>query len=168
MNYNPNEVFVKIKKLEFKFLLLPLLLIIADFIIVLNYKITTLKYFSLALLIIYFFIKILFRIDKITVENSENTIKSPITGKVIQVEKDKIIIEKGMFEKADIRSSFATFKPIKGKIYIFADYNEQSILIGVAPGYIKMEIILPENANITLQPNQKVIAGVTDIGKINE
>ena len=168
MEYNPNEIFVKIKKLEFKFLLLPLLLIIVDFIIVLQYHIMVLKYVSVLLLIIYFFIKILFRIDKITVEIDEKTAKSPITGQIIGINGNQIIISKGMFKKADVRSSVADIQPIKGKIYTFGNYEEQSILRGIAPGKIKCKIILPDNYTVTAKVNQKVIAGVTELGRLNE
>ncbi len=168
MNYNPSDVYIKIKKLEFKFLLLPLVLIIANFIIVYFYHYTKLKYLSLLLLIIYFFIKFLFRIDRIDVPNSGNTLKTPVSGTIVNIENDFLIIKKRLWDKSDIRYSLAEFTFTKGLVFIFSKVKVQSVLIGVVPGIAICKVVLPENYKFTATLGQKVISGVTDIGNFDE
>ncbi len=168
MDYNPNDVYIKIKKLEFKFLLLPLILILINFVLVWHYKIVEIKYVSLLLLIIYFFIKLMFRINRIDVAINTDSVKSPVTGIVKSIENNTIVVKKGIFDKADLRYSNAGFILEKGKSYIFSQDKKQSILIGVIPGNCLCKIILPQDYKITVKPNQKVIAGVTDLGSLNE
>ena len=168
MNYNPNEVFIKIKKLEFKYLAIPFILIILNFLLVYLYNIQDFKYLSLLFLFVYFFIKFIFRINKIDIIQNSNAIKSPITGNVIKIENNKITIRKNFFDKADFRYSLAKYRLIKGKLHIFSDISDQSVLIGIVPGNAVIEIELPDNYIATIKKGEKVISGVTDIGKLYE
>lgn len=168
MDFNSPDIFIKIKKLEFKYLLVPLLLIIANFILVYIYKMVHLKYISIGLLIIYFFIKLLFRISRIDVEISDKQIKAPVCGTVQEIQSNEIVIKKSLFDKSDIRKSNAEFLFIKGKPHILQDNTTQSALIGVVPGIALCKVTLPQNSKIKVKTGDKVKAGISDLGEYNE
>ena len=171
MEYNPVRVILQIKKIEYRYLLLPFALIIGTFVAVKFYHFTQLKLLSILALILYFVIKMLFRINKIVpteIDDSIKSVKSPINGKVINIENGIVTIYKNLFDRADFRTISSDYTIINGKIFLIEKSDVQSMLTGVTPTTVLCKIALPESYNINVKNGQKVISGITDIGIYNE
>ena len=150
---------------------MPFALIIGTFVAVKFYHFTQLKLLSILALLLYFLIKMLFRINKIVpteIDNTIKSVKSPINGKVINIENEIVTIYKNLFDRADFRVTSSDYTIIKGKIFLIEKSDVQSMLVGVVPTTFLCKIKLPENYSVNVKIGQRIISGITDIGIYNE
>ncbi len=166
--YNPTEYFVKLQNIKYRVLVFPILTIIISFGVYYIFRIDFVKYFSIAGLIAYFFIMMLFRVKRtIPPQTENNIILAPIFGKVSEIKDRKVIIKKSLFQPADIRCA-ANGKEINitsSRIYWFErNATLQGKLIGVVPSNAECICEVPDEFDIEVKVGQKIEAGETIIG----
>jgi len=171
--YNPLDIILKIQRLKFKALALPLILIIIGFSIYSFLKIDAAKYLSLAGLLYYAFISMRFYYRKNVPPQIENAVLSPVNGRVIEVDPEQrvVILKKGFFSPADVRrpssDTILTFSVFSTK---FVMLDHQTILagklIGILPGTALCNCMIPTSHSFVIEANQRVIAGETVLAEL--
>ncbi|MCF7793482.1 MAG: hypothetical protein K9N09_07005 [Candidatus Cloacimonetes bacterium] len=157
---NPVEIINKIQTAKYKKIALPILLVITSFIINHFYQFEETRYIAIVGLIWYVFIFMQFKVNRVgNVE--EDTICSPLSGKITDVSKQQIIITKSWFDSSDIRFSgldenilFWAKKPV-----ILEDSDISGKLIGYTIGRNSCKIEFDEEWETLVEIGQKVISG---------
>ncbi len=166
--YNPTEYLIKLQNIKYRALMFPILIIIISFGVYYIFRIDFVKYFSIAGLIAYFFIMMIFHVKKTVPPQTENDdVLAPIFGKVSEIKDRKITIKKSLFQPADIRCA-ASGKEINitsSRIYWFErNATLQGKLIGVVPSNAECIYEVPDEFDIEVKIGQKIEAGETIIG----
>ena len=163
--YTPVEYLSKIQKLKYKAAIFPILLVIISFGFNMIFELDQAKYLSIIGLIWYIFIIIRFRVRRnYPPESVTEIILSPIYGKVTKIENNSITIKKGVFQSADIRypGQNIEVKIDSGKVTYFEEQPALTgKLIGVLPSPVICICEIPDDWEIEINIDDKVIAGET-------
>ncbi|MCD4797221.1 MAG: hypothetical protein K8R49_08650 [Candidatus Cloacimonetes bacterium] len=166
--YNPTEYLIKLQKIKYRALIFPIGVIIISFGVYYIFRINFMKYFSIAGLIVYFFIIMLFHVKKtIPPQTENNVVLAPIFGKISEIKDRKVKIKKSLFQPADIRcaESGKEINITSSRIYWFEKKAAlQGKLIGVIPANAECICEIPDEFDIEVKIGQKVEAGETIIG----
>lgn len=168
--FNPFEVISKIHSQKYKTAIIAFVLVATGFLLNLLLNISWAKYLTLFGLLVYIFILIIFKFNKIIPEITAGEIVSPINGKIISISDNEIIIEKGIFSPAEFRIAsedpLFSLTCIKGKAFIY--YEDQVIagtLAGIVPGFATIKITIPPKYKIIVDSKIKCKSGITIIAK---
>ena len=166
--YNPTEYLIKLQNIKYKALMFPIVAIIISFGVYYIFRIDFMKYFSIAGLIVYFFIMMIFHVNKtIPPQTEKDVVLAPIFGKVAEIKDRKITIKKSLFQPADIRcaDSGKEINITSSRIYWFErNATLQGKLIGVVPSNAECIYEVPDDFDIKVKVGQKMKAGETIIG----
>ncbi|MBN1948293.1 MAG: hypothetical protein JW784_00985 [Candidatus Cloacimonetes bacterium] len=162
--YNPWDTLIRIHRLKLKASILPLLIIIACFILDAVISFRPARYVSLAGLILYFLVVIRFRIRKTVPPEAAGKILAPVSGRVTEIGNLHVIISKSIFRAADIRIASADprvqIEFCSGKPIIFEHENGKAgNLIGIAPGRITCLCQFPADYNVKVTHGSVLTAG---------
>jgi hypothetical protein len=162
--YNPIAVITKIQKTKYKFVMIPIILVIFSFVSEKYIGEEISKNLALIGLISYLLITFLFKINHRyqIAEGAEPQLVFPITGKIIGKEDNYLSIKKAPFSLADVRYSGASFDKdeLAGRKYIFLDKDAVvGQLIGVAPFSVTYRIVIPKDKIDNYKLGAKVTAG---------
>ncbi len=160
--YNPTKVIAGIQKQKLIAALIPILLVLASFVINIYFPTNWTQYISLTGLIMYFIISMAFKINRrLFYPENEPKLVFPISGKIVEINSEYIEVSKKTFDIADLRFAGADFSvnDIKGKIFLFSENNSVGELIGVVPYNATCKISLPAKADIDFKIGDKVVAG---------
>ncbi len=157
---NPIDIINKIQTAKYRKIALPILLVIASFILNHFYQIEETKYIALLGLIWYIFIFMQFKVNRVG-NVGENIICSPISGKVVKVSNSQILIKKSWFDSIDIRFSgldenclFWAKKPV-----ILKNGKTTGKLTGYTVGKNSCKIEFGEEWEVIVEVGQKLISG---------
>ena len=173
----PTHFLLLIQKKKYKFLLIPILLVLISF--VANFYISHdfLKLLSLIGFILYLFISFLFRVKRLhsISDNNDQAILSPIYGIIKTISPQKIVIEKRWFDPIELRHATNCEKvTIKFNKEITTFQKNNAIvgqLYGLVMGKVICSIEIPENMTVLMQPRESVQAGISllcDHKQVNE
>lgn len=170
----PAKTLLKIQKIKYKFLAVPIIVIILTFLLNLKYENKIFSIISLIALVIFFVISRIFSVNK-SVHNPEKSgkILAPINGKIVKKQRNELIIKKSIFAHAEIRKSDKENKlalSIKGfLLYDFAEEDAvQAQIIGLLPGPATAVCQLPENYHFTVEETENIEAGETVIAELGQ
>lgn len=161
---NPIDHINRIQKIKYKQALLPIILIVASFLISFFYENEMLKYAALFGLIWYVWIFMQFKIIKIPLpENSENSLLSPITGKVIDLNEAELLLKKSWLNSVEIRcigkNEKITINWTKEPVLFESDCSLPGRLIGFVKGKTICKITFPKHYELNVVCGQKIEAG---------
>jgi len=171
---NPLEYLIKIQRIKLRFLALPIFIVICGLGLNLLLKIDFFKYLSLLGLILYFILQILYHIHRIyQFDEDTGAFIAPVSGIVIGIEDQEVLIKKRWFQPADLRApciyETAPFEITLGKIYLFqTESHLAGKLIGLVPGSIICRCLIPSDYVIIVKPSEKVRSGETILASIQE
>lgn len=170
MNYNPPENLRKIQKIKYKAALIPILLVIISFVINIVFQVIFVKYIALLGLLFYIITLLRYRVKNAhPPEELDHIILSPIHGKVIKIGDNSILIKKGVFSAADIRSSQSKFKiNNKNIIWFERDAKLDGKLIGFVAESTLCNCEIPDDYRIVTKKKDKVEAGNTILAKLED
>ncbi len=164
MEINPIQNIKKIQIKKYQFASIPILIVVAGFLLNSFLNVAVAKYISLFGLMLYVVVIMQFRVTKAVLpKSSGNSVLAPIFGKVTKLEKNTITIQKRFFQPADLRVSFqteiCTFS--KGSVSRFEVSSQLGRLVGIAIGKIECRCKIPENFVILVENGENVKAGET-------
>ena len=178
-----HDMFIKANRVKYKFLIIPIIVIIINFVITLLNEDSNSGLGSIIALLFYFFILYTFRFKKVFSEPDEQIAFAPVNGLIANiVEKETgtiLTIDKQFFapcelvtstnndiiNSLDTDSSQVSWKVEGPNKYIFIDetIEHQAAMIGILPGNAVCEIFIPNEYEIKIDKGTKVEAGFTEL-----
>ncbi len=160
--YNPTRVLQAVQKQKYKQGLVGIALVLLG--LFLQDYIIYAKYVSLAGLLQFFFVSMLYRISKNRPpELSDEVILSPIDGIVKDIRQDKIVIKKSFYDHADFRLATNRDKfnfEFQGKLSLVDKVSDiQGRLIGFMPGSGTVTCTIPVGYEVEVITGTKLMAG---------
>ncbi len=172
-------LFLKIaRKEKYKFLSVPIVVILINFVLILKYQTPYVEYISTVFFILYLFISYFYKIEKPNIEINESNLLAPITGKVKKVtfnqDNYSIIIQKPLFSTCEIRTMTNTdsinslsensevswaIKSSRVKIFSDKSPHPQGQLIGINAGACELCVIIPLEYELSVVEGQHLICG---------
>lgn len=179
---------VKIMKYKYKVLLIPIVVIVAGFILQMSYpnnaSFEYIKHLSTAALFAYIYVLVIFRINKTEVEKSDTNLLAPINGKVLSIETTDsgwiVLFRKRAFSSAEIRKSsqeeiiYTSCSELMNstklgwylssrwaRIYDASQRAQQGQLIGVIPFPSIGYYYIPKEYQLLIVPKQNILCGET-------
>lgn len=150
-----------IHKMKYRFAIIPMAFIAGGFALDSTLHVSWARWVTLAGLIGYVVVQMLFHLRRPRPKQYDHpVILSPVYGRVITMDGNRITISKGFLSPADVCASLAEFD--HAGMHIAAhDDEDQGTLIGVLPGAKVLHCVIPEGFNITVQPGAAVKAAET-------
>lgn len=176
---NPIDYLSRARKEKYKWLLIPIFVIMINFILKQIWNIPYIEYASAFFFIVYMIISYIFRIEKPAIEINESNLLAPVTGKIISINKEEncycLTIEKALLSGCEIRTMTNTdlintddknelsWTIPQNKVRIFTQRNPhpQGQLIGIVPGKCDLLINIPQDYELSIIPGQKIQSGAT-------
>lgn len=191
-NHNPVSILWEINRIKFKKAAIPLILIIASFLLQMKLGIENIKFISLLGLALYLYVVLGYRVKKNIPNCSSQEVLAPINGKIVSISSDgdyhTIIIRKRTKDTAEIRNasyneslekesdklSFHNEQDVHwiietGKPIILSKEEEflQGRMIGFVPYSATCKVRLNKKFNIAVD-KENVISGVTVLATLND
>lgn len=162
---NPDNFLLKIQKQKYKAGFFPILLVVISFALNMMFQIEFLKYTSLLGLALYILVAMIYKVNKAVPPISDKEIiLAPMSGKILNINNNSIIIKKSLFSSVDLRCSNTDGNKLiywkHGKFLFFTkDDFIPGNLTGMVAGNAECEVNISENFQIEIEVGNKVTAG---------
>ena len=184
----PYDMVIRAHRVKYRYLAIPFLVIILNFILSLVRETLYVPYVSMIAFVIFMFIMYIFRFKRTFSEVEGEVVIAPMNGKIVDIrafpEGNVITIIKSLWAssefttctKSDIQISHhyvleldvskVSWKVDSAIKHIFIDetVDVQAALIGLVPWNAVCEVFLPEKYKLKIEKGNAVVAGETVIG----
>ena len=189
MLFIPIDMLIKANRVKYKYLALPTIIILLNFIFSFVLPALSFKYTSLFALIIYFIILIVFRFRRDFAETNDNVVFAPITGKITNIKTLEtghiVTIKKSFFATCEVvtctKNDIPDIMPqdttnnqvswhincANKHIFINETVKYQAVLVGVAPGNATCDVFIPNDYELDIEVDGKVDAGLSELAVVN-
>jgi hypothetical protein len=163
--YTSSKHLLQVQKIKYKFMTIPLIVVLGSLITSRFINMDYLKFVSLFGLILYIIIMLYFKIDRLFTPDRKESILSPISGKILSFDKHSrlVIIKKTFRQNVEIRnpSEDEQIEPIfNKKVNLFIKKSIlKGELIGVFIGSGLCELKIPLNYILKVQIGEIVTSG---------
>ena len=180
----PNDVIIKASRAKYKYLAIPSIIIVLNFVLAALCPLLFKQYISIGALAVYFFLLGVFRHKKEFPKHEQDVVIAPMNGKIVQIKTTEqgsiVTIKKPFFDscefvtatKQDIPMSLDTessqvswtVECSSKKIFINETVDYQAVLIGIVPGNAICHLFVPKRYDLDVSEGGVVEAGHSEIG----